>query len=327
MGLKSWVLLSVLVVAALFGGYYYWQIHLASQLPGYIAASNGRIEANQVNIATKLAGRIAELYVREGDMVDEEQVLARLDSRQLAAQLKTAEADVRRLERAEEEAKSSVDRFKSQLDLAEQMLDRTRKLHAEGFATTEKLQQRNSEFQSAHAAYMSSLSGVDQSVEAINAANQEVERVGSQLADTIISSPIRGRVQYRLSEPGEVLPAGGNLLTLLDLADVYMTVFLPASEAGRLAIGSEARLILDPVPDYVIPAKVSFVATQAQFTPRTVETADEREKLMFRVKVSIDPSLLRKYESQVKAGVRGVAYVKLEEDADWPETLQIRLPE
>jgi HlyD family secretion protein len=327
MGLKSWIVLSLVVVFAALGSYYYWSVHIASQLPAYIASSNGRIEANQVNIATKLAGRITELYVREGDMVDKDQVLARLDSRQLAAQLKTVEAEERRLERAEEEAKSSVDRYKSQLELAEQMLERTRKLHAEGFATTEKLQQRNTEYQSAHAAYMSALSGVDQSVEAINAAKQEVRRVGSLLGDTIISSPIRGRVQYRLAEPGEVLPAGGNLLTLLDLADVYMTVFLPARDAGRLAIGSDARLVLDPVPDYVIPAKVSFVATQAQFTPRTVETADEREKLMFRVKISIDPSLLRKYESRVKAGVRGIAYVNLEVDGEWPETLQIKLPE
>ena len=72
-----------------------------------------------------------------------------------------------------------------------------------------------------------------------------------------------------------------------------MTIFLPAADAGKLAIGDEARIILDPVPDYIIPAKVSFVAADAQFTPKTVETKDERTKLMFRIKLKIDPKVLQ----------------------------------
>jgi len=324
---KTWIVLPLVAVGAALGGYYYWQTHIASQLPENIASSNGRIEANQINIATKLAGRVSEVLVQEGDMVDMGQVVARLDSVQLTAQLKSSEAVVRRLERVQDEAKSSVDRYKSQLDLAEQMLDRTKKLHDEGFASTEKLQQRHSEFQSAHAAYISSLANVEQSIEAINAAEQEARRVRSLFEDTILAAPLRGRVQYRLTEPGEVLAAGGNIVTLLDLADVYMTIFLPADEAGRVAIGGPARIILDPVPQYVIPATVSFVATQAQFTPRTVETAEEREKLMFRVKIRIDPTLLRKHEDRVKAGVRGVAYVSLSGTNDWPDYLRVKLPE
>ena len=100
-------------------------------------------------------------------------------------------------------------------------------------------------------------------------------------------------------------------MTVLDLSDVSMTIFLPTSEAGRVALGSEGRIVLDAAPNYVIPAAVSFVAAEAQFTPKTVETANEREKLMYRVKLAIDPGLLETYRDYVKAGLTGNAYLKI----------------
>lgn len=84
-----------------------------------------------------------------------------------------------------------------------------------------------------------------------------------------------------------MLAAGGRVLNLVDLGDVYMTFFLPTDQAGRLSIGSEVRLVLDAAPQYIIPAKVSYVADVAQFTPKTVETAEERQKLTFRIKAQI----------------------------------------
>ena len=99
-------------------------------------------------------------------------------------------------------------------------------------------------------------------------------------------------MQYRLARDGEVVAAGQRVLTILDLNDVYMTIYLPADEAGKLSLGDEARVILDSVPQYVFPATISFVATDAQFTPKSVETAEERQKLMFRVKLQGDPKVL-----------------------------------
>ena len=89
-----------------------------------------------------------------------------------------------------------------------------------------------------------------------------------------------------------------------------MTIYLPDAQAGQLALGDEARMILDPYPDLVIPAHVSFVATEAQFTPKPVETAAERENLMFRVKLQVDPEVLRKYHAEVKTGIRGMGFVR-----------------
>src|SRR5690606_18708870 len=145
--------------------------------------------------------------------------------------------------------------------------------------------------------------------------------------DSALRSPRDGRVQYRVAQLGEVLPAGGRVLNLVDLGDVSMSFFLPTEAAGRVAIGAEARLVLDAAPEYVIPAQITYVADVAQFTPRTVETREEREKLMFRIKARIDPELLREHIEQVKTGLPGVAYVRLDSRLEWPPALQVRLPE
>ncbi|MDD1649585.1 MAG: HlyD family efflux transporter periplasmic adaptor subunit, partial [Methylococcaceae bacterium] len=118
---------------------------------------------------------------------------------------------------------------------------------------------------------------------------------------------------------------GGKALTLLDLSDVYMTIFLPTEQAGKINIGSDARILLDALPGVVIPATVSFVAPRAQFTPKEVETQTEREKLMFRVKVKIAPELLKKHVEKVKTGLPGVAYVRMDPNAQWPERLSAGL--
>lgn len=157
------------------------------------------------------------------------------------------------------------------------------------------------------------------------AAEATIARIDADLADSVLKAPRDGRVQYRVAQPGEVLGAGGKVLNLIDLSEVYMTFFLPETVAGRVAIGSEVRILLDAAPGYVIPAKISFVASTAQFTPKTVETASERQKLMFRVKAQIDPDLLQKHQQRVKTGLPGVAWVKLDPQAAWPAELAVNV--
>jgi HlyD family secretion protein len=152
--------------------------------------------------------------------------------------------------------------------------------------------QRRNRFEAAEAAYVAANAQRDQAEAAIKAADSDVERLQSILVDLVLVSPRSGRVQYRLARAGEVVSAGQRVLTILDLKDVYMTIYLPADQAGKLALGDEARTILDPLPQFVLPNTISFVATEAQFTPKSVETAEEREKLMFRVKLQADPQVL-----------------------------------
>lgn len=324
---SPWIAAVIAASIAAIGGYFYWQHEIAARLPNGIVSSNGRIEADQLNIATKYAGRVMAISVEEGDIVEAGQVLAQMDKAELETRIRRAEAQIRLAENAKIEADSAVLRTASQLTLARTELARVQQLHKRGFATTEKRDQRHNELQAADAAHRGALASVEQAVETVTSAKEDLARLHTMLDDAELKAPHKGRIQYRLAEPGEVLSAGGNVLTLLDITDVYMTVFLPAADAGRLVIGSDARLVLDPVPDYVIPAKVTFVSAQAQFTPKAVETSDERAKLMFRVKLKVDPDLLRKYEDRVKTGVRGMAYVRMPEATAWPEALEVRLPE
>src|SRR5208282_5161385 len=139
-------------------------------------------------------------------------------------------------------------------------------------------------------------------------------------------SPRNGQVQYQMARKGETVAAGEPIVTVLDLTDLYMVIFLNAADAGRLGIGDEARVILDAVPDYVIPAEVSFVASDAQFTPKTVETEAEREKLMFRVQLRVDRQVLQRYYGRVETGLRGSGFVRTKPDAKWPAQLEVKLP-
>ncbi|WP_421699541.1 HlyD family secretion protein [Ancylobacter sp.] len=298
-----------------------------NRLPAGIFSTNGRIEAEQVLVAAKLAGRVLTVLVEEGQTVETGQVVARMDTSELEAQLAGAQAQVRRAEKAIAEAEAAIAQRESERTLAQQEHERASKLKESGFGTAQSLDLRQSQLNVALAALKAAHASLDEADAAADAARAEVARVQSLIDDSTLRAPRRGRVEYRLVQSGEVVAAGAPIVTLLDLSDVYMTVFVPARVAGRLAMGDEARIILDPAPDYVVPAKVSFVATGAQFTPKAVETADEREKLMFRVKLRIAPELLRQYEDRVKAGVRGLAYVRTDPATAWPDMLAVKLPQ
>ena len=326
MTFKTWAIGGVIVAVLAAGSYSYWKDQIASRLPEGIISSNGRIESGQLNISTEYSGRIVDIYVREGDMADAGQVLARLDTSELDARIRGAQAEVNGAEKAEEEALALVATRDSQLVFTKAELARARQLHEKRYVTTEKLDQRQNEYLAAESSMRAAKALVGQAQASLRAAKEALVQLETIREKSILKAPRRGRIQYRLAEPGEVLSAGGSVLTLMDVSDIYMTIFLPAAYAGQLGIGDEGRLVLDPAPDLVIPATVSFVAADAQFTPKTVETSDERSKLVFRVKLRVDPALLSQYEDHVKSGIRGMGYVRLRGAEEWPEELQVKLP-
>jgi HlyD family secretion protein len=288
-------------------------------------AINGRLEATQVDIATKIAGRVIEIVPHEGDMVAAGSVVARLDQAELEAQLAQGQAEAQRARETLARAEADVDARKADLTFAQQQLQRAETLVEKGWTTREKYDQRKQELDSATAARTAATRAIDEARAAVKAADANVARLQALLADTTVTSPVRGRVQYRLIEPGAVLSAGGRIASVLDLSDVYTTIFLPASVAGQLKIGEEARVVFDAAPQYVFPATVSFVAPESQFTPKTVETQSEREQLYFRVKLKA-PLPLLVTEEQVKAGLRGMAYVRVDPATAWPNWLAVKAP-
>lgn len=324
---KKLIGLASLVALALAIGWYVWQIADSDQLPATIVSGNGRIEATEYDIATKLAGRLLSVSAHEGDSVEAGQVLAMMDTDDLQAQLHEAQAGLRLASESRKYALAIVAQRESEQSFAQAEMRRWSELVKQGNVSQERVDQRRTDLRSADAGLNASRIQVVQAEAKIAAAEARIDRLESSIDDCALKAPIRGRVLYRLAEPGEVLAGGGKVMTVLDLSDVYMTIFLPAAESGRVLLGSEARIVLDAIPQYTIPAKVSFVAARAQFTPKAVETRAERDKLMFRVKVKIDPQLLKEHVEKVKTGVPGVAYVLLVPATDWPEQLQVRLPE
>lgn len=296
-------------------------------LPAGIAKSNGRVEATQVDVTAKYAGRLSQVSVEEGDTVKAGQVVATIAGEEYEAQLRGAEAAVQKALHAKTEADAQIAQRQSDLQLAQTELTRTEQLVRNGHATRQALDQRRATYEAATAALKAASAQRDRADATAKAAEADVDRLKAILQDLVLRAPRSGRVQHKLMRAGEVVAAGTRVLTILDLGDVYMTIFLPAAEAGRLAVGDQARIVLDPVPQYVVPATVSFVATGAQFTPKTVETREEREKLLFRVKLQIDPDVLKQYESRVKSGVRGLGFVRFDPSVQWPDNLQAKLPE
>lgn len=298
----------------------------SGNLPTGIAKSNGRIEATQIDVGAKYAGRLSQVLVNEGDDVTAGQVVAKISSPEYEAQLRGAQSQVLKAKQGLAEANALIVQRKSEITLAQAELERGQQLVDKGYLTRQTFDQRVAKADTAKAALVAAEAQRDQAAFAIKSAEAEVDRIEAVLVDMTLVAPRSGRVQYQLARAGEVVGAGARILTLLDLSDVYMTIYLPAAQAGLLALGDEARITVDPLPNYVIPANVSFVAADAQFTPKSVETADEREKLMFRVKLQIDPRVLKKYHRQAKTGVRGMGFVRTSASIQWPEDLAVKLP-
>jgi HlyD family secretion protein len=191
-----------------------------------------------------------------------------------------------------------------------------------GAQTKEVQDQRQQQSDGANAALKAAQARVTEAQHALEASTHDVELYTVNIADNTLVAPKDGRIQYRIANVGEVLPAGGKVFTMLDISYVYMDVYLPTAEAGKVKIEADARILLDAYPNVAIPAKVSFIATQAQFTPKMVETKDERDKLMFRIRVKIDPERLRARADRVRSGLPGVSYLLLGPSITWPPTLQ-----
>lgn len=348
--IKAW--LAILVIGA-GAALLTWQSLKPDEWNGSFVSSNGRIEAVEIDIASKTPGRIKDILVNEGDFVSAGQVLARMDTDVLDAQRRGAEAQLRRaligvdiaqsqvLQREAEKAAALalVAQRQAEGNVARKHLARSEQLAAQGSTPIQTLDDDRAKTQGAQAAVSAAQAQVAAADAAIGTARAQVigaqsavaaaraiiERIMADLEDSALKAPRDGRVQYRVAQPGEVLPAGGRVLNLVDLGDVYMTFFLPTEVAGRVALGAEVRLVLDALPEHVLPARATYVADVAQFTPKTVETANERQKLMFRIKASIEPELLKKYIRQVKTGLPGVAYVRLDPKVGWPAHLEVTL--
>jgi HlyD family secretion protein len=295
-------------------------------LPAGIAKAEGRIEATQADVSSKYPGQLAEISVEEGTKVAIGQVIGRVSSPEFEARLRGAQSDLQAAQDGLAGAESEIASRQSALQFAKSDFERGQALMKSGFITKQSFEERQRNYESADAAVQNMTARRDQAQSAIKTAEAKVQQIEAMIHDLVLKSPRNGQVQYQLVQKGETVAAGEPIVTILDLTDLYMVIFLNAADSGRLGIGDEARVILDAVPDYVIPAEVSFVASDAQFTPKTVETEAERAKLMFRVQLRVDRQILQRYYGRVETGLRGSGFVRTKPDANWPAQLEVKLP-
>ena len=347
------VLLAVLLAAAAGGGWWLYQQQESTALPDFVFHSNGRLELNRLDVASLYPGRVDRVLVAEGDAVKANEVLVELSSAQSSGQLAAAQAatlraaelvqraraGVTQAQQAVARADAEIAAYRQQQKVAKLELDNAKQMRREDLVSASELAKRQADFEratasvkaaqaaraEAQAAVAQGQAAVAEAEAGVKQAQAQADTAASADADMAIRSPLTARVEYRLVEPGTVIGAGSRVISLLDPADVSMNVFLPNATVGGLRVGDEARLVLDGI-DAVFPAQVSFIASEAQFTPKAVETADEREKLVFRVKLKVPAEVAQRYDRLLKGGMTGDGYVRRDSSQAWPLALEVRLP-
>jgi HlyD family secretion protein len=268
-------------------------------LPEGLLQVNGRMEADRIIVASKFPGRVEELLVHEGDQVVAGQLLVRIDDKQTAAQVR--------------QAHSSVAAFQSQASAArhnqvqaERDARRSRELRASGM-TTERDAER---------AELAARVARDQrlTIEAqLNQARSALDEAQTVLSDLSIQAPSAGTVMTRLVDVGEVVTAGAPLLTLVDLDRLYLQVYIPEQEIGRVRLGLPAQVYTDAYPRAPFTAELRYIAAQAEFTPKEIQTKDERIKQVYAARLYLQENP----RHRLTPGLPADAIIRWKEDVPW----------
>ncbi|BBD77339.1 HlyD family secretion protein [Hydrogenophilus thermoluteolus] len=292
---------------------------LRGQTAEHVPIGNGRLELRQYDLASKIPGKVISVTVREGDWVEKDQLLVTLDSNELKAQREALEAQVTVAERAYAEAQAARRKAAADLELARASYQRTQELRQQKFASADQLDRARTAWINAQTALDLAEKRVALAAAQVDAAKAQLNVIDSKLADTQVLSPIAGRVLKRYVLPGEVVPAGATLISLVDPLDLYIDIFLTPAQMRDVALGQPAEIAPEGWPaDRVIPARVVFVSPEAQFTPKFVETADERAKLSFRVRVAADAQWLAQHRDALFGGLPAVARILVTEGTAKP---------
>ncbi|WP_321938330.1 HlyD family secretion protein [Paraburkholderia sp. J8-2] len=319
----GWTLAAIAIVAVI-GAAVGWQRNQGRGLPDNVAHANGRLELARVDVAVKYGGRIVDLPVHEGDVLAAGDVVAREDSAELRAQLAAAKAARERAAGAAMRAAAQLDASGAQVRLAQLEAAQAVKLFEAAQISAVERDRRRLALEGAQAGESAARAARAEAGSAIAEAEAQIARLQVVLDDTTVRAPLAGRVEYRVVEAGTVLPAGGRVVSMLNPDDIYFTIFLPGPQAGKLAIGADARIVLDAYPGEPIAARIGYVSDDAQFTPKYVETDSERAKLMYRVKLQLPLDVARKLASRLKGGMTGEGYVRVDPSRPWPEVLAVR---
>ncbi len=281
--------------------------------------TNGRVEATQSRVATRIPGLLSAVKVKEGDHVTAGQVLAELDSQPLQAEIARAEAGIAQANDQVRLAEAQLLQAQTECDYARSQLGRIQSLSKRQFVSQDQLDSARTHAASCGSVVNAAQAAVAAAQSAGKVAQAGRDRLRVDLSDSTIRAPFSGYILYRLAEAGEMIAAGSPLFTLVSDSDVYLTVFLPADVAGKVALGDEARLQMDAKPDTWVAARVTLISPEAEFTPKSVETSSERSNLVFRARIGVTPEALAQ-NPWLKSGMPGLGWLRTDASAPWSET-------
>jgi HlyD family secretion protein len=329
--IRKVALFLVIITIVAFATYYYINVYNRPEDPNLLKTS-GVIEAVEVRVGTKIGGVIDELAVEEGDQVAAGQVVARIETTDLNIQLEGAGAaveqakallaDIKRGLRAEEiEQLETIAKLKkANLERVEIDYNKKKALAEKDALPKHEAEMAQKLVEAAQKDYESALELVKiaklgSREDQIKAAEFSLERAKTSVAqleqrisEGTIFSPIEGRVSVKNMELGEIAAPGGTIITLVDLERPWVRVFVPENKLGRIRLGMTAEIYSDSFPDKVYKGVIRHIATEAEFTPKNVQTQEERVKLVYAVKVYVDNP-----NQELKPGQLVDAYIRLDQ--------------
>ncbi len=343
--MKRFVII-LLLLAAGAGAYWNFELRPRAEAPDADELLlSGNMEVTRVLVSFRIPGRMTERLKDEGDTVAQGDIIARLDTRdeELAvgkarANLERAQAmldeyekgsrsqEVKEARAALAQAQADAQKAKSELVQARADSERYQDLFAQKVVSKHEAELYDTRYKSAQSSYDLALARIQSARQAlslkkegfrteqieqaraeVSASREALRQAQQQLEYTVLLSPLSGTVLTKAAEPGEYLNAGSPVVAAADLTEIWLRAFVPETELGRLHLGQEADVTTDAYPDRVFRGRVTFISSEAEFTPKQVQTFEERVKLVYRIKISMDnPDLLLKPGMPADARIRYV---------------------
>lgn len=251
---------------------------------------SGTIEATEVLVSAKMAGSIMELWLQEGDAVQEGQLIAQIDSEKVFLTKKQVLAGLRELRLNLINAERSVRLAKDNLDNIEKKYQRIKTLLGEGSATQQQFDDAETGYKAADTHYQNAAT----SLESFKAKEMQIltqlELLDSQLRDAQVVAPLTGTLIEKYVEKGEVVRPGSPVANLADLQNMWIKIYVKETELAHTKLNGAAELRISAYPERVFPCQVSWISPKAEFTPKNVQTKEARSDLVYAVKIIIKNS-------------------------------------
>ncbi len=303
----------LILLVFIFGALFYYTNKLSHRgVPKGILILHGRIEGREIIISSEIQGKIKKLYKRESDKVKAGELLAELCPDEYLARLKSVKEEVSAAYQNKLLAESYLLKSKVNLEQAKRDLERYKKLYKDGVISKRELELAELNYKSALADFEVNQKFISQAEAKYKSALQQLKEAKIVYRKTKIYAPTDGVILSRPAEVGEVVSPGRPIYTMVNLQRLYVKVYIPEPKLGKVKLGSPARVYVDAYKNRYFKGRVTRIYEQAEFTPKNVETKEERVKLVFGAEVSVENK-----EGLLKPGMPADVVIKLDPKAEW----------